>query len=140
MTTLWFMNGKTVNAITLASVFGLLVIAALCYMPLSVTVTDQALIVRRPMASKIIPIAAITSISLCSPTMGAHRLIGCDGWCGHWGWFRERDLGRYFAYYGKASDCFFVRLADGSAYMLGCTDPGSVVDAVRSRMKTSARP
>lgn len=138
MTALWFINGKTVNAVTLAVAFGLLVICALCYMPLSVTVTDQALIVRRPLACRTIPIADIESIDLCAPTMGAYRLLGSGGWCGYWGWFREKDLGRYFAYYGKSGDCFLVRLADGSFYMLGCSDPRSVVDEV-NRLKTSSR-
>ena len=43
----------------------------------------------------------------------------------------ERDLGRYCAYYGKASDCFLVRLNDRRKYMLGCKDAPEMVAAIK---------
>lgn len=46
---------------------------------------------------------------------------------GYWGKFREADLGTYFAYYGRASDCFLVTLNDGRRYMLGCADAPAMV-------------
>ncbi len=53
---------------------------------------------------------------------------------GYWGWFSERDLGKYFAYYGKASDCFLVTMKDGRKYMLGCQNPAEMVDAINARL------
>lgn len=68
------------------------------------------------------------------PTMGEKLLLGSKGCCGYWGWFSERDLGKYFAYYGKASDCFFVRLKDGRQYMLGCRNPQTITDYISKRI------
>ena len=66
--------------------------------------------------------------------MGAMRLFGSGGWFGYYGWFSERDLGKYFAYYGKSSDCFLVRLKDGRQYMLGCNDAQEVVKYIEARI------
>lgn len=111
-----------------------IVVGALIYMPLSVSVNDRALSVRRPLAVKRLPIADISTIQLMQPTIGEKRIIGSGGWFGYWGRFSDRVLGPYFAYYGKASDCFLVRLKDGRQYMIGCEDPGAVVDYVRARI------
>ena len=53
---------------------------------------------------------------------------------GYWDRFREKGLGKYFAYYGKASDCFLVTLRDGRKYKLGCDDAGEMVSAINSRL------
>lgn len=79
--------------------------------------------------------ADIADVKLCPPTMAARRIVGSGGWFGYYGWFSERDLGRYFAYYGKASDCFLVTLRDGRKYMLGCDDAPAMVEAIKDKMK-----
>lgn len=109
-------------------------LAALFYMPLSISVNDTELNIHRPLRIKSIPITDIESIKLTQPTMGAKRICGSGGFFGYWGIFSERDLGKYFAYYGKASDCFFVRLKDGRKYMLGCQNPGKIVEYVAARI------
>lgn len=105
------------------------------FMPLSITVDENLLIVKRAFKKKRIPYSEIEEIYLCPPTMAERRLLGSGGFFGYWGWFREKDLGKYFAYYGKASDCFLVRLKDGSQYMLGCQNPSKIVDHIKSRIK-----
>ena len=95
---------------------------------MSISVDDKYLSVNRSLWPKRIPLNEIASIALCSPTMAERRICGSGGWFGYWGWFGERDLGKYFAYYGKASDCFLVTLKNGRKYMLGCKDPQSIVD------------
>ncbi len=89
---------------------------------------------KRPLKIKTIPISEISDVKLCSPAMGAIRICGSGGWFGWYGWFKENDLGKYFAYYGKASDCFLVSLKDGRKYMLGCKDAPEMVDAIKSRV------
>lgn len=111
-----------------------MIVGALIYMPLSVSVNDRALSVRRPLAVKRLPLSDIATIQLMQPTIGEKRIIGSGGWFGYWGRFSDRVLGRYFAYYGKASDCFLVRLKDGRQYMIGCEEPGAVVDCVKTRI------
>lgn len=102
----------------------------LCYMPLSVSLDNESLNINRPLKIKSIPLTEIAEVRLCSPTMGAKRICGSGGWFGWYGWFREADLGKYFAYYGKASDCFLVTLKDGRKYMLGCKDAPEMVEAI----------
>ena len=62
--------------------------------------------------------------------MGERRVCGSGGWFGYWGWFHDRELGRYFAYYGKSSDCFLVRLRNGRNYVIGCQNSQTIVDEV----------
>lgn len=119
-------------------VLGISIIAlflfTLLYMPLSISVDDKALNINRSLRIKSIPLVNISNVTLCQPTMATRRICGSGGWFGWYGWFRERDLGKYFAYYGKASDCFLVTLNDGRKYMLGCKDAPEMVSEIRSRL------
>lgn len=109
----------------------------LYYSPISLRVTDTAVEVMRSLKIKEIPFSDVKEVRLLSPTMGAIRLCGSGGFMGYWGWFREGDLGKYFAYYGKASDCFLVVLKNGRKYMLGCKDAPEVVEVIRERMQSA---
>ena len=111
-----------------------LFLSALCFMPLSISLDNECLRIRRPLKVKTIPLADIADVRICPPTMGAIRLCGSGGWFGWYGWFREADLGKYFAYYGKASDCFLVTLKDGKKYMLGCKEAPDMVKAITERV------
>lgn len=111
-----------------------LLLSALFYMPVSIAVDDNDLNINRSLRIKSIPLVDIADVRLCQPTMGASRICGSGGWFGWYGWFRERDLGKYFAYYGKASDCFLVTLKDGRKYMLGCKDAPDMVAKIRSKL------
>lgn len=110
-------------------------VSALFYMPMSVSVNDRELCVNRPLCVKSIPLNGIVSVKLCQPTMAAKLLCGSGGWFGYWGWFSEWEHGKYFAYYGRSSDCFLVTLKDGRKYMLGCQNPQSMVDFIHARLK-----
>lgn len=107
----------------------------LCFMPLSISVDNESLNINRPLKIKSIPLTEIADVRPCSPTMGAKRICGSGGWFGWYGWFKEKDLGKYFAYYGKASDCFLVTLRNGKKYMLGCKDSPDMVEAITERIK-----
>lgn len=77
----------------------------------------------------------VESVELFQPTMGAIRIFGSGGYMGYWGIFRESDIGRYVAYYGKASDCFLVRMKNGDKYVLGCEHPRLMVNYISSQIK-----
>lgn len=111
-----------------------LLLSALCFMPLSISLDNRSLRIRRPLKTKSIPVSDIVGVRLCPPTMGAKRICGSGGWFGWYGWFKENDLDKYFAYYGKASDCFLVTLIDGKKYMLGCKDAPEMVNAINKRI------
>lgn len=127
-------RGHMVSVYILAGAIVAISGLSLFYTPLSVSVDDSRLCINRSLRIKSIPLADIKSIQLCPPTMSERRICGSGGWYGYWGWFKERDLGKYFAYYGKASDCFFIRLKDGRQYMIGCQNPQSIVDFVSKRI------
>lgn len=111
-----------------------LLIGSLFYMPLSVDVNEKRLRARRPILSKEINISDIQSIILCPPTIGEQRLFGSGGFLGYWGWFREKNIGKYFAYFGKSSDCFLIRLKNGQLYRIGCKNPKAIVDYIQERI------
>ncbi len=111
-----------------------LFLSALCFMPLSISVDNENLNILRPLKIKSIPLSDIAEVRLCPPSMGAIRICGSGGWFGWYGWFKEKDLGKYFAYYGKASDCFLVTLKNGKKYMLGCKDAPEMVNAIKEKI------
>lgn len=129
-----YFHGYHWQTYIMGAIILLLCTSAIIYLPLTVSVDDKQLSVNRSLCSKRIPLNEIASIVLCSPTMAERRICGSGGWFGYWGWFHERDLGKYFAYYGKASDCFLVTLKNGKKYMLGCKDPQSIVDFVNNKI------
>lgn len=116
----------------------ILLLAALFYSAISISADDSGIWVNRLLHRKFIPYSNIESVELMQPTMGEQQIIGSKGFMGYWGWLAERDLGKYFAYYGKASDCFFVRTNSGKNYMLGCVDPEEMVDFLKKRIQKRA--
>jgi len=112
----------------------MLFLSTLYYMPLSISLDNDSLNINRSLKIKSIPLTEIANVKLCAPTMGAKRICGSGGWFGWYGWFSEKDLGKYFAYYGKASDCFLVTLKNGKKYMLGCKDAPEMVKAINNRI------
>ena len=107
---------------------------ALFFSPISVSVEDGCLNVNMLLRSKSIPLRDIQSVTLCPPTMAEKRILGSGGVFGYWGWFREASIGKYMAYYGKASDCFLVRLKNGESYMLSCLDPLGMMEYIHSKL------
>ena len=114
----------------LVAVIILLLLSTLFYMLLYIYLDNGCLNIVRSLRVKSIPLSKIADVKLCPPTMGAIRICGSGGWFGWYGWFREKDLGKYFAYYGKASDCFLVTLDNGKKYMLGCKDAPEMVKEI----------
>lgn len=76
----------------------------------------------------------VESVELFQPTMGSIRICASGGFMGYWGIFREGDIGRYYGFYGKASDCFLVRLKNGDKYVLGCNNHDKMVDYIYSQI------
>lgn len=111
-----------------------LCLTALFFMPLSISVKNGELNINRPLKIKSIPLSQIASVELYSPTMASRRICGSGGWFGYYGWFKETSIGKYFAYYGKASDCFLVTLKDGKKYVLGCETPDEIIEYINKHI------
>ena len=108
--------------------------AALYFCPLSVEVDDEAVTVNFPLRHRSFKLNDIASAEDMQPTMGEWRICGSGGFFGYWGWFDNKVLGRYFAYYGRGSECFIIRLRSGQIYMLGCEDHAAVLRCIQSRI------
>ena len=104
-------------------------------MPMSIGADENAIYINRSLKIKTIPMTDVVSVKLCPTTMGAIRICGSGGFLGYWGWFKERDLGKYFAYYGKSSDCFLVVLSNGHKYILGCQNTPEMVEYINKQIK-----
>lgn len=109
-------------------------LTALLYAPVSISLDGDKLTLHTSVLRKAIPLAQIASVALCPPTMAEGRVIGSGGFFGYYGIFREKSIGRYRAFYGKASDCFLVTLKNGKKYMLGCKDAPEMVNAINEKI------
>lgn len=134
---MFFNNPPVYVQISLGVIWGMTLLASLFYMPMSISVDKNAICINRSLRIKAIPLQDVLSVRMCPPTMGTIRICGSGGFFGYWGWFKERDLGKYFAYYGRSSDCFLVELKDGRKYMLGCKNPQKMVEYITEKLKTN---
>lgn len=116
-------------------VLAFLIILGLLYAPVSIISTPDKVTIKTVLNKRSIPINEIENVELFQPTMGAYRLCASGGYFGYWGLFREGDIGKYFAFYGKASDCFLITMKKGDKYVLGCINPGETVDYIKQQIK-----
>jgi len=120
---------------TLLAVYLILIVCALCYGVAYVKANHDYIIMGSIFKSRKISVHNIASVELFQPTIGAIRICGSGGFMGYWGIFREGDIGRYYAFYGKSSDCFLVRLKNGDKYVIGCENPYAMVEYIKSQIK-----
>lgn len=120
----------------LLSIFVILLISGSLYGADYIKVTDNKVILGSLLKSKKIPLRNIDSVELFQPTMGAIRICASGGFMGYWGIFREGDIGRYYGFYGKASECFLIRMKNGDKYVLGCEHPDKMVEYIKSQLKS----
>ena len=118
----------------LFSVTFLLLFFAAMYAPICIDADPEKVTVRCLTKGHDIKLRNIESVELFQPTMGTYRLCGSGGFMGYWGIFREGDIGKYTAFYGRSSDCFLIRLKNGDKYVLGCQNPSAFVDYLRSHL------
>lgn len=105
------------------------------YGPRQIIADSDYVIVKTYFLKHKILVRDIESIELFRPSMGSIRLFASGGYCGYWGIFRDELIGTYAGYYGKSSDCFLVRMKNGSKYVLGCQNPEEMVEYIQSQIK-----
>ena len=115
-------------------IYLILFFCALFYGVAYIKATDDYIIMGSLLNSKKILMRNVESVEPFKPTMGAIRIFASGGFMGYWGIFREGDLGRYYGFYGKASDCFLVRMKNGDKYVLGCENPKRMVDYINTNI------
>lgn len=112
----------------------IVLISALFYAPCAIKADSRYIVMSSILKSRRILMSHIAGAELFQPTLGAVRVFGSGGYMGYWGIFREGDIGRYQAFYGKASDCFLIRMKNGDKYLLGCENPSAMVDYINSQI------
>lgn len=113
----------------------IVIVCGLFYAPVSISANKKEIIIKSSLKKHRIPLQNIESIKLFQPTLGAIRLFASGGFMGYWGLFREGDVGRYMAFYGKASDCFMIKMNNGDKYVLGCENPNEMVRYIKSMIQ-----
>lgn len=129
---IWQLNQhqNVIACMILLTLIVVLCLVGLFYSPMILRLTDDSLNVETSFRVKKFPLSEIEEVRICPPTMAERRLFGSGGFMGYWGWFSERSIGKYFAYYGRASQTFLIRLKSGRQYMLGCRDSKEMADAL----------
>lgn len=122
----------------LLSMYLILIVTGLIYAPVSICADTETIVLKSILRRRRLLLRDVESVQMFSPTMGAIRIIGSGGFMGYWGIFKEGDIGRYMAFYGKASDCFLVRLKNGDKYVLGCENPQAMANYIQSRLPAAA--
>lgn len=113
---------------TVLGVTVLMCVVSLFYSPLSVEITDNDLLINFTMRTKRIPLEEIASAVRFDPNAGLSvRICGSGGFMGWWGWFNNKKIGRYFAYFSDPSLCILLRLKSHRRYVISCTDPDALI-------------
>ncbi len=119
---------------TLLGIYILLFCSILFFAPLYIKSDSDSITLGCILRKHKLQIQNIESVELFQPTMGAYRICASGGFCGYWGIFKGSDIGRYYAFYGKASDCFLIRMKNGKQYVLGCNNPSEMVNYIKSQI------
>ncbi len=114
------------------AVFLILILSAFLFGAFYIKADSKYVILGSILRKRKILISNIESVELFQPSKATIRICGSGGFMGYWGIFKEADLGRYYAFYGKASDCFLVRMKNGDKYVLGCENPSAMFDYIKS--------
>lgn len=95
---------------SLLAIYVVLIISALLYGAFYIKADSNYIVLGSPLRSIKIRMCDVENVELFQPTMGAIRVLGSSGFMSYWGFFRESDIGKYYGFYGRSSDCFLVRL------------------------------
>lgn len=118
----------------LLAIYLILFVSMLFVGPAYIKADKNNIVLGSLLRGKKIPICDIEYIELFKPSSGAIRVCASGGFMGSWGIFRETGIGKYYGFYGKPSGCFLVRLKNGRKYVLGCNQPGKMVDYIKSQI------
>ena len=119
----------------LAVVITASIVGSYAYAPLSVELSDIALVLHRGVGRKVIRYADMSGIEFYKRNGTPLRVCGCGGVFGFIGRYRNSKTGiSYFSYVGDYSQAFFVVLKNGRRYLLSCEDREAVVAAVKKKL------
>ncbi|MBD5205504.1 MAG: hypothetical protein HDS71_07660 [Bacteroidales bacterium] len=124
----------------LLTIYLALFISSLFYAPFYIKADSRYITLGSIFKSRKLRLYGVESVELFQPTMGAIKIFASGGFMGYWGLFREGDIGSYYAFYGRSSECFLVRMKNGNKYVLGCNNPGEMVEYINSQLELLNQP
>lgn len=122
-------------AITILTAFLALLFSGLFYCPRYIAITPDTLIIKRIVASKVIPLSEIESAEPYQRTMNFVRTCGSGGFLGYWGWFHNQELKHFFVYATNLNQLVLVRLRSGRKYVISCTDAPSMATEIARQLR-----
>lgn len=125
---------ETPKLILLLIILGGILFFSMWFAPVSISADPDFVSIKTILRCFRLPVGDIVSIERFQPTMGAVRVCGSGGFMGYWGIFSEGDVGKYKAFYGKASDCFMIIMRNGEKYLLGCQEPEEMIKYIKEQI------
>ncbi len=100
----------------------LVYIASLYFMPKSLLLTSDKLVIQCLIHRVHIPLSNIAVIETAQKYKNFTdiRVFGNGGLWGYTGLFRNNGVGKYFAYVGNHQQAFYIRLKSGRNYLVSC--------------------
>ena len=107
------------------------IIFSYVYAPMSVTLSESSLVLRRGIGRKQFNYSDIERVEAYENKKIAARLCGIGGIFGFIGRYYVEGIGHYFSYVGDYSQAFYFQLQNGKKYMLSCEDKEQVISLIR---------
>ena len=124
-------NFMAIIAITAVWILPIAGIVSFMYMPTSVTVDDENLILWQIKGDITIPISEIVEVRQIFPDdmKDGVRRFGSGGLFGYLGWFENPRLGKFLMYATNKNNCFLVK-DSRNTYVFSCVGSDVVVGTI----------
>lgn len=126
------------NNIAISIVCGIalieMIVMELYYCPVSIIVTQNQLLIRRFFTSKNIPLNEIASVEIYSESTRFLKVCGSGGMFGFYGWYKNKELGRFFIYATNLKELICITLISGKKYMISCEDARNLYNEINHRL------
>jgi hypothetical protein len=100
--------------------------------PLSITLYDSKLVLKKVFGRITVRYSQISSVRLYTPGSGDVRVFGSGGFCGYVGVFSNRKIGRYYSYVGDPKQAFLIRTKSGINYVFSCENVELVIETIKN--------
>ena len=120
--------------ISLLAIITATVIGSYLYAPMSIALSDDALILYRGIGKKKFNYSDIATIDTYISDGTVVRICGIGGVFGFIGRYYTKKIGHYFSYVGDYSQAFYLRLKNGKKYLFSCEDRDLIVFLVKKKI------
>lgn len=111
----------------------LLMLYSVWEIPMSLTLTDDKLIINRLAGHTGIDFMQISTVEVYKGNGSDLRLFGSGGFGGYWGVFYNDTIGRYRSYVGDYAQAFWIKTKEGKSYVLSCENRDLVIQTIKEK-------